>query len=78
MAMPSGIATHPGMTMDSSRATHPSSALPSCCNALPSSVPLQDAMLERVDATPRILPRQLSDDLPAQRAIGPDLPPPRA
>ena len=35
-------------------------------------------MPELADAVSRFLPRPLSEDMPAQRAIGPDLPPPRA
>jgi len=72
------MATPSDMTAHSTRSTHPLSVVPSCCNALPSSLPLQDAMPELADAAPRVLPRPLSEDMPAQRAIGPDLPPPRA
>lgn len=69
MAMASGgPASHaPAATM----------AMPSCCVALPGFALFVEAMPERL-AAPGAVPRPLSDVMPAQRAIGPDLPPPRA
>jgi len=52
-------------------------ALPSCCVALPGFALHVEAMPDRLVA-PGALPRPRSDAMPAQRVIGPDLPPPRA
>ncbi|MCX5581561.1 hypothetical protein [Kaistia terrae] len=81
MVSPSGSAGHAAMMTGMSPASHPPSGailLPSCCFAMPTSAPLLETPLDAVDAVMRVRLRPLSDEMPAQQAIGPDLPPPRA
>ncbi|MFI5408794.1 hypothetical protein [Kaistia sp. UC242_56] len=71
-----GVPAH-RMTMASGgHAPAATMAMPSCCVALPGFALFVEAMPERL-AAPGAAPRPLSDVMPAQRAIGPDLPPPR-
>jgi hypothetical protein len=81
MVSPSGGAAHSAMMTGLSSASHPPSGpilLPSCCFAMPTSAPLLETPPDVVDAVMRVRQRPLSDEIPAQQAIGPDLPPPRA
>lgn len=86
MISPSGGAAHSGATshamMVSGEAPTqtPSGAiaLPTCCTAMPTSAPLLEATPDLAAGLSGSLLRPLSDEMPAQRSIGPDLPPPRA
>lgn len=52
--------------------------LPSCCTAIPTATALLEMTPDLATDFPGGLFRPISDFMPAQRSIGPDLPPPRA
>ncbi|MBN9026804.1 MAG: hypothetical protein J0H20_14675 [Rhizobiales bacterium] len=93
MVLPSGNASHGGAmahvamahvmpVVAVSGAPHPLPAaapsLPACCIAITSTVPALDAGPAFAAGETGARLRPLSDAMPAQRSIGPDLPPPRA
>lgn len=84
MVSPSGGAAHDTshVMMGSPQApTHTpagTTALPTCCAGMPTSAPLLEATPDLAAGLSDSLPRPHSDAMPAQRSIGPDLPPPRA
>jgi len=84
--LPSGNASHASVTahvmpvVSGAGHSRPAAAptLPSCCIAMTTPAPALDAapVLATGETAGRLRP--LSDAMPAQRSIGPDLPPPRA
>lgn len=86
MLLPSGNASHgDAMAHDmpvvsGSPHSRPAAAptLPSCCIAMTTAAPALDSAPTRATGETGGRLRPLSDAMPAQRSIGPDLPPPRA